>query len=440
MTHLSVDVSHGLTMPKIQLITNVSEFGLFRSVAESRARLVAATVASLAATYAAGLWAADYIFEQSTSVMINLLIITAMMMLLLVASYFGTLLLGDLFFPGPWREQVIMGRTPADGSISVDDHSAEFMIMLVLVVIANAFALNWAADGFLDRYHDEGFFAVRLRAEEPAERLGALENIADPMNYELWELPALQRIVMDAFDDPNAEVRQRAYWTAGLMKAVDAEDKLIAVLDSDASPADKAAAAVALGKIGDAPTSRKPLEALATEASSPTAKVGALRGLGLLGRQESVAPLIELTKSDDQDVMIHAYWALRKIGSKKARPYVKQVIDSNPAGLKRCAVYDTMKMVATKADVLWARREFQRVDSGQKKGDDCEHVVWTDHDKEQYYIVYGDSYREKLVKIVANADAFNHREWFQRLVNDPNEPFRIRQVATEVLRQIKESR
>jgi hypothetical protein len=447
-------------MPKIQLVTNVAEYGLFRSVAESRGRLIAATVAALGATYGAGLWAADYMFETSSSVILNLLIITAMMMMLLIASYLLTVLLGDIFFPGPWREQVILGRTPADGKVSVDDHSAEFIIVLLLAVVANAFAINVAADGFLDRYHSEGFFRVRLRAEAPEERLNALEDIADPMNYEIWELDALQDTVLDVFDDPDPEVRQRAFWTAGHMQVLDAQDPLIAVIEGDATPADKHAAAVALAKIGEPKISQPPLEALASSAEDPTAQIGALRGLGLLGEAGSIDVIIPLTKSDNEEVMTHAFWALRQIGTKEARPYIRQVIDSEPEGIKRCAVYDTMKLVATTEDIMWARRAFQRLpragtedgakeggaredgakeDGGQESAGDCEHVVWTDHDEEQYYIVLGDSYREKLIKIIANTDAFAHRDWFQRLVNDPDEPWRVREVANEVLRQIKEA-
>lgn len=422
-------------MPKIQLITNVSDYGLLRGLAKSRARLVASTVIALGVTYGAGLWASDYIFETSSSVILNLLIITGMMMLLLVASYLLTVLLGDLFFPGPWREQVILGRTPADGRVTVDDHSAEFMIVLLIAVIANAFALNLAADGFLDRYHSEGFFRVRLRAEAPEERLGALRDIANPMNYELWELDALQRTVIDVFDDPDPEVRRRAYWTAGHIEDADAHAELVAVLEGDHSPADKAAAAVALGKLGDVERSRGPLEQLLASAEEPDTKVGALRGLGLLASKDSVDAILPLLDADNEQVMVHAFWALREIGSKQARPHIIEIIESDPAGLERCAAYDTLKLVATDEDVTWARRQFQRTEGKEK----CERIVWTDHDEEQYYIVYGDSYREKLIKIVANTAAFEHRDWFQRLVNDPSEPWRIREVANEVLRQIKEA-
>jgi hypothetical protein len=291
----------------------------------------------------------------------------------------------------------------------------------------------------LERYHAEGFFAVQLRSEDVDDRLNALVTIADPMNYELWKRPGLKKIVLDAFDDPAQEVRQRAYWTAGHLKMTGAQDELIALLEGDAAPGEKKAAAVALGKIDDPAISREALEALAAK-GEPQATIGALRGLGLLAKKESLQIAMDLTDSENEKVMIHAYWVLREIDSAEARPVLKEVIARNPTGKERCAVYDTLKFVATKEDVLWARRQFQLTDPDLPESKGCESLVWTDFDDTKHYLLYGDTYREKLMKIVANADAFNQKAWFQRLVNDPKMPFRIRQVGTAVLRQIEDAK
>lgn len=422
-------------MPKITLVTNIAEFGLFRSVAKTRARLIGVTLLVLGAAYGAGLWTASYIFEQSTSVVLNLLLITLMMMLVLVVSYLMTVIVGDFGFSGRWREQVILGQNVSQEEASVEDHSAEFMIIFLLMMVANAWAINWAAGGFLDRYHNEGFFQVRLRADDPDERLDALEDLADPMNYELWEIPALQKIVLEVFDDDDSEVRQRAFWTAGHMEVEEAEAPLITVTQSEASSPEKAEAAIALAKLGDKDKVRGPLEALATGEEPTEARVGALRGLGLLKPRESVEPLLALTSSRDEDIMVHAFWALREIGSKEARPVIREHLEAEPSGIRRCAVFDALKRLATEEDIMWARRTYQRTPA---EDDDCEHLIWTDHNGAQHYIVYGDSYREKLIKIVANTDGFEHRQWFQRLVNDPDESWRIREVADEVLQQLDE--
>ena len=213
-------------MPKIKLITNVGEFGLLRPLAQTRSRLVVSTVIGLAVTYGAGLLAANYVLEQSPSVMLNLLIITAMMMLVLVASYLSAILIGDLFFPGPWRQNVILGQDVDDDLSAVEDHSAEFLILVFLCVVGNAMALNYAAGDFFAEYHGDAFYKVMLRAESPEDRLDALADIPDPMNHDLWDDPKLAETVIEAFEDPSTEVRQRAYWTAGFLQTTEARPAL----------------------------------------------------------------------------------------------------------------------------------------------------------------------------------------------------------------------
>mgnify|MGYP006291477485 CR=1 FL=1 len=426
-------------MPKIKLITNVGEFGLLRPLAKTRGRLVLSTLVGLAITYGAGLAAAHYVLEQSPSVMLNLLIITAMMMLVLVASYLLTILIGDLFFPGPWRQNVILGQDVDDELSAVEDHSAEFLILLFLSVVANALTLNYAAGDFFTEYHGDAFYSVMLRAESPEDRLDALADIPDPMNHELWDDEQLAETVIAAFDDPDEKVRQRAYWTAGFLQATQSRDKLLGVIEGDAPPPEKAAAAIALAKFDD-PNARS-IEAVATlldNSDAAEAKVGALRALGLMetDAQPVVDTVIDATKSDDEGVMIHAYWALRKIRGERARDYVRGVIESEPSGRERCAAYDAMKLVANKKDVLWAKKAYR--DASVDKA--CKPVVWRDNGQGKHYILWNDSFREKVLKIIANTAAMEYEDFFQRVVNDPSEDWRIREVASAVLQKIDDAR
>jgi HEAT repeat protein len=259
------------------------------------------------------------------------------------------------------------------------------------------------------------------------------------MNHELWDDPKLAETVVAAFEDANQDVRERAYWTAGFLQAQDARDDLLAVLDGDAAAAEKAAAAVALAKFED-PTedSIDAVEALLDTHDSPDARVGALRALGLMGEdaRPAVESIIEATESDDESVMLHAYWALRKIRGEKARTYVRGVIESDLSGRERCAAYDAMKLVATREDVLWARKAYRDASIDQA----CEPVVWWDNGQGKHYILWNDSFREKVLKIIANTAAVEYEDFFQRVVNDPSEDWRIREVASAVLKQIDKAR
>lgn len=428
-------------MRKIKLITNVSEFGLFIGVAKTRARLAGATLGMLAGTGAAALGAARYISESSTSVLLNLGIITFVMMLLLISAYLMAMLVGDLVFPGPWREQVLLGQEPEAGSeVLVEDHNIEFLVIMLLCVVFNVVCLNLLTDNFLERYHSGGFYAVQLRSDDVEDRLYALEAIAEPVNYKLWERPELKEIVRGALEDPDQGVRARAIWTAGHLADLEAQQTLLEILDGEASPQEKGAAATALGKLEDPASSREALERLARAELGSAATIGALRGLGLLAQRESLQVAIELSNSSDQDVMLHAYWVMRQLADPEARPYIKKKIEAEPAGVERCALYDTLKMVSSAEDIRWARRQFQTIDADADEASACDLELWEDLDDTKYYMLYADTFREKLMKIVANADASNQRDWFQLIANDPEMPFRLRQVATAVLKELDQAK
>jgi NO-binding membrane sensor protein with MHYT domain len=107
-------------MPRIKLVTNVSEYALLRGLARTRARLVVSTLLATAAMVGFGLWSAHYVLEVSSSVGVNLGLITFNMMVMLVAAYLQTVLIGDIVFSGPWREQVILGEQPEDARLRAE--------------------------------------------------------------------------------------------------------------------------------------------------------------------------------------------------------------------------------------------------------------------------------------------------------------------------------
>lgn len=422
-------------MAKLKLVTDVSKFGLLQSLAETRTRLVTATVIAIAGTYGLGWLSAYYILEISASVVANMLIITGTMFLVLITSFLIAVLVGDLTFPGPWRETVFLGSSREDlDRKPVQNHSGEFLVILVVAIIVNAFGINLATGGFLEHYHNVGYFEVRMRAEAPQQRVEAYETLMRDVNFQLWKDEQVQQIVVDGFDDPAPEVRAIAVWGAGKMELMSARTDLIELLRSDESPTVVGSAATALGKLGLQTEARRALEETLQSTDSPTVRVGVLRGLGLMEANTSVDAILPYLKADDEQTMIHAFWALRKIESEKARPAVRKIVDQQDVPfLKRCAAYDALKKVASGKDILWAKRKFQI----GKFDKECPLKVWKERDGTKHRLVIDDSFREKLIKIIANEAAPDHKDWFQRIVNDPNEETRIREVASEVLRQLR---
>lgn len=423
-------------MPKIRLVTNVSEYGLLGPLARTRGRLIASALLATVVTIGLGLASASYVLDSSASVLTNLAIITFNMMLMLVAAYLQTVLVGDLFFSDGWRQKVILGDTKVEGPVK--DHNAEFMVILMLAVVANALIVNYGSGGFLDRYHQEGFFEARMRSDVAAERLDAMQELADPMNYDIWSREAIHDVLVGGLDDPDPAVREHVVWNAGELEVVRARDSLIEiVLDTEESAEIRAEAAVALGKLGTSESARLALEELVVKSEDDTVVIGAMRGLALMESQLSTKPILTRVKQDlDSEVGINGLFALRTLQNPEIRPWLREELEKTETKKTRCALLDTLKLVANEEDVTWGRLRFSR--AAQEEG--CDAVIWEERNERQHYIMYGDSFRVKFLKIVANASGVKQEAWFQRIVADPNETWRVREVANEVILGIKRAR
>ena len=426
-------------MPRIKLVTDVSQWGLLTWPAATRFRLVCCTLIATAITVAVAFGSAHYILEHSTSVLINLLLITANMMCLLIAAFLQTVFIGDTFFSESWREHVFLGNKPRrdDTTIdvsSVNDHNAEFIVIIFLAIIFNALALNFITGDFFSQYHDEGFFQVQMRADNPDQRIAALTSIADPVNHRLRERDGLRDLIIDAFDDPHEEVRNRAIWTAGALELLRARAPLQEIARSHDDDATRAEAAFSLGKLGRDSTSRAVLEELIEPHHERSVRIGALRGLAMMEDARCIDAVLEYIDDDDDEVMAHAFWVLARIGSERPRDVVRQRVETTEHGPRRCAAMEAFKLVATSDDADWARRQFRRTDPDER----CEALTFEEPDERIHYVIWGESVRVKWLKTVGNTDPYSHQRWIKRLVADPDEEVHVRDVAAEINRQMNQ--
>ena len=425
-----------------KLVTDVSQWGLLVWPAKTRARLVVCTLLATAVTMGAAFGSAEFILEHSASVMLNLLLITLNMVLLLVAAYLQAILIGDIFFSGPWREHAFLGEEPEQqdqGSINVsavNDHNAEFIVILFLAIVFNAVGLNFATGNFFSQYHDEGFFQVQMRAESASDRIRALDNLADPVNSRLWERDGLRQLIVEGFDDPDEEVRKRAIWTSGKLQISRARPVLRQIAAEHQDPSTQAKAAFTLGRLGSDTESRTLLEELLDDEHPSEVRIGAIRGLAMMENPRSVDVILEHIDDDDEEVMAHAFWALRRIGSSRARDEVRQILeqeDDDMESIRYCGAMEAFKMVAIEEDAEWARRRFRRTDEELY----CEKMYFEEPDERIHRVIWGEPVRVKWLKTVGNTDPQQHHRWIQRLITDPEEEEHVRQIASEIQRRME---
>lgn len=412
----------------MKLRTNISDLGLLRPLILTRGRLSTSTLVVTGIAVGGGLAAAVYILNHSTNVVLNLGLITIAMMCVIVASYLQAVLVGEFTFTGDWRMQVLLGESEA-GSPSVKNHGAEFTIILILAMIANLGLIELGSGGFFDRYHNEGFFEVRLRSQDAEERFRALEDLRDPMNYELWERPRVKELILHHLEDEDTKTAETAVWLVGHLGILEGREQLLKMIQNH-HPA-SAEALHSLGKLGIHDESRELLEEVASQ--SDDYRIPALRGLALMASPLSYDEVLKLVRHQNEDVRIHALWALRAIGDKAGRELIHVRLKTDPSERERCALLDALKFLATKDDINWARMNFADTPKNQK----CTPLIWEERNEKQHYVTFSDTVRTKFVKIVANVDSKSHQDWFQRLVNDKQEEENIRQVANEVLKMLR---
>ena len=416
----------------INLKSNVSEFGFFKGFAKTRGRLITTVVIATTVTLVGAWFITSYILETSTSVGINLGLITLIMMAVVVTAYLQTLLMGDIFFAGPWRETIILGEK--SDNVVVKDHNAEFMIILMVGLIAMALTIDMMAGGFFETYHTAGFFRARSRSADPEERRDALRKLSDVTSMDLWTNGELRNLVIQQLEDPDDDVREYAVWNVGRMDIPGGQDPLLDILVNDTNPKVRAEAAIAIGKLGVTPKTREALEARLSS-DDPTELIGVLRGLALMKTPMASKKVLPLVAHADQNVALHAFWVLRNGADPSIRNFIREQLTKEQPAIIQCALLDTLKMVANDEDVTWARKRFDDLPAETA----CDPLIWEERSEKQYYVSYSDSLRVKHLKIVANASGVKHEGWFRRIVADPTQPWRVREVANEIIAQIEKA-
>ena len=149
------------------------------------------------------------------------------------------------------------------------------------------------------------------------------------------------------------------------------------------------------------------------------------------------AYILEVAKKPaNDDIMLYSLWAMHRTQNPEARVWLHEQLEAKPEGKRQCALLDAMKMVSTPEDINWARKKFMSTPKEQK----CERVVWEERDESQRTIVFSDTLRTKYMKIVANSgESAKYRSWFQRIVNDPNEPWSVREAGSDIIRQLNQA-
>ncbi|MEX0727538.1 MAG: HEAT repeat domain-containing protein [Planctomycetaceae bacterium] len=146
--------------------------------------------------------------------------------------------------------------------------------------------------------------------------------------------PRIVPFLINGLNDDGETVQLRCIDTLGEQKSPDGVVPLISKLTINRSMTTRAAAAKALGEIGDEAAVDHLMDALKDEYS---VRCKAIFSLGQIGSQKSLAALLSLLKDSIPEIRYHAATALGKMDNPYARLAIEKLLQDNSPMVRKCA-------------------------------------------------------------------------------------------------------
>jgi len=429
-----------------RLIPRVQEIGFFYGVMATRQRLItvalSATAAELLVIYLVSTW----MRATSGAPMSNVLIIALSLTGLLVAAYLDALVIGDLFFPGRWRERILAGGQlePQDWEEEqafVKEYNAPFFVIFFILLFGLYGLSQLLTNRFLAYYQDLGFALTLMRSDDPDDRLMGLEEMVNPLREQSWQNESLHAHIADLVDDDDPRVQAMAAYVAGRLDVVSAADGILEAFRHSDDDTVRADAAMALGRLEWEKSVAYTANALRSPDLSEAVALGILRGFSFSQDERagsSVMVLLEscATKSPPQacskEVVEAAFYALRKMKHEAGRSVAMSYLRSERELEERCAAADALRYIATGDDIPELQRAFSEV----TPDDECAYAQWRYHEEKAIDVTEKEPLRAKLLRAIGNRKIFETYEWIWAVGADEKENDTTRKVAEQYAREM----
>ena len=329
------------------------------------------------------------------------------------------------------------------------------MALLLVVGYAGNGALN---GNFFGWYQFRGFELVRLRSEDPEQRLEALLELAD------HDDPAILSLLVPKVRDPDPAVRAEAIGVMGDKLVHSAStDLFIALEGADASV--RASAAEALGKLKGEGVLQA-LTGLLSRERDPGLRAALLTGLGFLGdvgAGQVVASVLSAEGEDDA-VRAVAAWALGELRSDGALAAIEAALApraTTTIPATQCAAMHALAKLAGGKDGGAAAKPPKALVKAfeaqpGEMGPMCERQLVTARARARcfgklnrpsdvaysgectkYQVASPEAYRVKALRVAARAAGKGAMPWLAKVNNDEQEPAAIRSWAAELFLGLK---
>ncbi|TVQ98406.1 MAG: HEAT repeat domain-containing protein [Deltaproteobacteria bacterium] len=438
----------------MKLVASVSELGLLGGLARSPRSLAVVSLVSLAASVIYGLLVADHVIWSSSSVGLNLTLITGQFFFVLFGAYVHAMLAGSLLFGDKWRRRVLVGErlpdsdgdAPDEDLLQIDrfkDNTLPFYGLFAVLLFANWFAVQVVSGNYLQEYNRKGYHLTLMRAEEPNDRARAVRSLLDPINRATGNDPDVREKVRTLLDDPVPGVRLWAIWAVGHLEIVRGHGQLVSMLDSeDGEILIEVIEAIGRLRLAGEDGERRLLAMLPATIGDDRRARAVLHALGFLRNPDSAGPVTSLLGLLPSDLEVVALWAIGEMRTTAPREAVIERWSHAEAVEDHrllCATAEAMKHVTTVDDDARLRVLFRETPAEIR----CDQERWMGRsfeDDEPFRpveYVMRESLRMKYMKAVFNIGGRGLREWLVEIAWDTDEDPEIRRLADQMAEALR---
>jgi len=187
----------------------------FRWLVATRLRALLTSVVLVAIAVGATGPMTEFLRYRSTSVALNMLLLTVFAFLMLGAATYLAIVIGDRLFPGRWRERVILGRRiepeADDDSLAALSESRTFYLHFSVIIVVLLVAGLWTFDRVTDFSLRETHQHTVLRSDNVNAKLELLRDLsAERRDDRVTEAFDVLDLVWRDESQPT-EVRQAAF-------------------------------------------------------------------------------------------------------------------------------------------------------------------------------------------------------------------------------------
>lgn len=423
-------------------VARVRDIGFFQGFARTRGRLITAasvaTIVALGLSFVTSLWVREF----SGYPTLDMLVIASTLAVLIVASYIDGMLIGDLFFPGRWRERVLLGQdfepdTPEEERTFAREYSVHFLIVVVSCILSLIFVSQKLTGGFFDYYQRLGFALTLMRSDDPSDRLSGLKQISGAYYEKSWDDPALHTQIALLAEDLDPEVRSLAYYAAGRLEVLDAGPALLSALSNGKDSTMRAEAALALGRMRHPDALVEMGMHLRDPKNPEEVRIGVLNGFSYWRAPQvgpNVAAFLRRCGDDSKRRLLseqEVRFGLHALsdtafegGASLAIDLINDEVCPDTTLPEKCSALELLRHNATPDDLTALQGLVHRFSPDAR----CEAFSWKLRDESPRHLVTPEFALAKVIRAVGNRRYYRAFEWMKSFNVEPY-PIEVRNTA-----------